>query len=222
MFLQPGSLTIILPPATLCFYFSREGSRLFSRLMDRRGMPGRSETGQKQRWMQDSAHPSIHLVFRLICPKSGSSYCIGNRRQAVEPLHVCFRCVTGLISWETPALSLAAVSRFSQLQQDWWLARATDWLTTSHDVGMFLQPGSLTILLPPTTLYLKFLFLQSRVSFFCDGSKKHPRKVRNRSETCQKQGVDARFSPSIHPSSFQIDLSQIGFFILHRKSKTGC
>ena len=97
-------------------------------------------------------------------------------------------------------LSLAAVRGLSQLQQDWWLARATDWLTTSHDVGMFLQPGSLTILLPPTTLYLKFLFLQSRVSFFCDGSKKHPRKVRNRSETCQKQGVDARFSPSIHPS----------------------
>ena len=154
MFLQPGSLTIILPLTTLCFYFSRVGSRFF--VMGRRGIPGRSETGQKhvrnKGWMQDSAHPSIHRPFRLICPKSGSSYCIGNRRQAVEPLHVCFPCVTGLISWETPALSLAAVSGFSQLQQDWWLARATDWLTTSRDAGMFLPPGRSTVIFPPSTL----------------------------------------------------------------------
>ena len=49
-------------------------------------------------------------------------------------------------------LSLAAVRGLSQLQQDWWLARATDWLTTSRDVGMFLPPGRSTVIFPPSTL----------------------------------------------------------------------
>ena len=65
------------------FVFFFDGSKRHPRKVR-----NRSETCQKQRWVQDSAHPSthpsIHLVFRFICPKSGS-YCIGNRRQAVDP-----------------------------------------------------------------------------------------------------------------------------------------
>ena len=169
--------------------------------MGRRGIPGRSETGQKhvrnKGWMQDSAHPSIHRPYRLICRKAGSSYCIGKKEDRVEPLHVCFPCVTGLISWETPALLLGAVRGFSQLHQDCRLARATEGLT----VWDVFAARKLDNNFP--SCHTLFLFLQRRFPFVFsfDGSKRHARKVRNRSETCQKQRwMQDSAHPSIHPS----------------------
>ena len=226
MFLQPGSLTIILPLTTLCFYFSRVGSRFF--VMGRRSIPGRSETGQKhvrnKGWMQDSAHPSTHRPFRLICPKAGSSYCIGKKEDRVEPLHVWLPRVTGLISWKTPALSLAAVSGFSHC------TRTAGLLGPQRDspLGMVLQPGSLTIiLLPPATLCFYFSRVGSRLfSFLMDqrgipGRSETGQKHARNSGGCKIQPIHPPIHPSIHPFGFQIHLSQIRF-ILHRKSKTGC
>jgi hypothetical protein len=124
------------------------------------------------------------------------------------------------VTGDTSALACCCESRRNCTGTGGWL-RATDWLTTSHEVVMFLQPGSLTIILPLTTLC--FYFSRVGSCFFVMGRRSIP----GRSETCQKQGVDARFSPSIHPSvrpsihpsSLQIDLSQSRFFILYRKKR---